>query len=235
MAVTITQDDILSVRADAAVLSIENGMVITEEPTGRSLAAAGGAALRERLLQEKFLPVGSAAVIPGGELPFSHVILTAAPHWLTGKANELLILHRCYEAVYEQARLLGCNRLVMPFLSAAYYRFPREEAVNIALSEARRQPVETVFVAATEELHRLSGRTYHKPRIVSYVGYYRDHAIFALENGLYARIDLRPELRDVAVIPYFEACYREGNNPLQRPLDAAQIARLREIYETTDW
>ena len=71
--------------------------------------------------------------------------------------------------------------------------------------------------------------------IVSYVGYYRDAAIFALSNGLFARVDLRPELRQVDVIPYFEACYREGNNPLQTPLPEAEIARLRRIYEETDW
>ena len=90
-------------------------------------------------------------------------------------------------------------------------------------------------VPGTEVLEKLSRQEYRRPEIVSYVGYYRDAAIFALSNGLFARVDLRPELRQVDVIPYFEACYREGNNPLQAPLPAAEIARLRRIYEETDW
>ena len=67
------------------------------------------------------------------------------------------------------------------------------------------------------------------------MGYYRDHALFALDNGLFARVDLRPENRDVALIPYFEACYRAGNNPLQPPLPDEEIERLRRIYEENDW
>ena len=100
---------------------------------------------------------------------------------------------------------------------------------------ASRRSIETVFVPGTEVLEKLSRQEYRRPEIVSYVGYYRDAAIFALSNGLFARVDLRPELRQVDVIPYFEACYREGNNPLQAPLPAAEIARLRRIYEETDW
>ncbi|MBO5496709.1 MAG: hypothetical protein J5967_04835, partial [Oscillospiraceae bacterium] len=116
-----------------------------------------------------------------------------------------------------------------------YYRFPQEEAVRIALEEAGRRSVETVFVPGTGALEALSRQEYRRPGIVSYVGYYRDAAIFALSNGLFARVDLRPELRQVDVIPYFEACYREGNNPLQAPLPEAEIERLRRIYEETDW
>ena len=36
------------------------------------------------------------------------------------------------------------------------------------------------------------------------------------------------------MIPYFEACYREGNNPLQRPLSKEEILRLRRIWEETE-
>ena len=32
-----------------------------------------------------------------------------------------------------------------------------------------------------------------------------------------------------------EACYRTENNPLQSPLPEKEIARLKEIYETSEW
>lgn len=231
----ITRESILSVEADAAVLGLEMTMDPAESPVCAQLAAAGGDLLREAIAQLRFLPVGSAAAVDCTALPFGCLILTAMPRWLTGKANELLVLHRCYESVYAAARERGCRSLVTPFLSALYYRFPQDEAVRIALAECRRAGMDTVFVAETPELFTLSGQPYRRPQIVSYIGYYRDHALFALDNGLFARVDLRPERTEVALIPFFEACFREGNNPLQPPLPAAEIDRLREIYEHTDW
>ena len=67
------------------------------------------------------------------------------------------------------------------------------------------------------------------------MGWYRDHAIFELDDGHFVRVDLRPEKRDVAPIPYFEPCFRVGNNPLQKPLPPEEIERLKQVYRKTDW
>lgn len=119
----------------------------------------------------------------------------------------------------------------MPFLSSSYYRFPLEEAVQIAREEAMRADADTVFLAATPALYELSQRPYRKPQIVSYVGYYRDYAVFALDNGYFAHVDVRPELKSVSVRPYVEPCYYMEADPSMRPLTPAEIARLRAIYE----
>ena len=235
MSVRITEEDILTLQADAAVIGVEIAMDLNDSPVCTRLAEAAGPALAASARAQRFLPAGSACPGDPGALPFPHLILAAAPRWLTGKANELLVLHRCYESVFSLAEELGCRTLVTPFLSSQYYRFPQEEAVRIALEEAGRRSLEAVFVPGTEALEALSHQEYHRPEIVSYVGYYRDHALFALDNGLFARVDLRPENRDVALVPYFEACYRAGNNPLQPALPEAEIARLRAIYEESDW
>ena len=230
----VTLDDILSLSADAAVLPLEMTGAPTEGRAAQALARVGGEALRDALRKLRFLAVGSAAVLDVPGLPFPNLIVTAVPRWLTGKANELLVLHRCYESVYALAQELGCRSLVSPFLSCCYFHFPQDDAVHIALRAAKGWEGETVFAADTEELLALSEKPWQKPRILSYIGYYRDHALFALDNGLFARVDVRPERRDADVIPYFEACYREGNNPLQRPLSKEEILRLRRIWEETE-
>lgn len=234
MPYSVTQEDILTIPAEAAVLPLEMTGTPAEGRAAQRLAEAGGDALREALRRQKFLPVGSAAVLEAEGLPFRRLILTAVPRWLNGKTNELLALGRCYESVFARAAELGCERLVTPFLSTCYFRFPKEEAVHIALREAEKWPGEAVFAADTEELQTLSGQRYRKPRIVSYVGYYRDHAIFALDKGLFARVDLRPDHPAADTIPYFEACYRMGVDPLQEPLPEAEIARLRQIWEESE-
>ena len=236
MSYRVTNDSILSARTDAVCVSVEMALNLSDTPVCRQIAAAGGEALRAALAKRRlFLPVGSACLADPCSLPFSRLIMTASPVWLTGKANELLILHRCYESVFALARQSGCESIAMPFLSAMYYRFPQHEAVKIALREAETSALDVLFVADTPELLTLSEEPYRKPAIVSYVGYYRDHAIFELDNGLFARVDLRQENVDVSIIPYFEACYREGNNPLQPGLPEAEIERLRRIYEENDW
>ena len=230
----VTLDDILSLSADAAVLPLEMTGAPAEGKAAQALARAGGEALRDALRKLRFLAVGSAAVLDVPGLPFPNLIVTAVPRWLTGKANELLVLHRCYESVYALAQELGCRSLVSPFLCCCYFHFPQDDAVHIALRAAKGWEGETVFAADTEELLALSEKPWQKPRILSYIGYYRDHALFALDSGLFARVDIRPERRDADVIPYFEACYREGNNPLQRPLSKEEILRLRRIWEETE-
>ena len=230
----VTLDDIMSLSADAAVLPLEMSGAPAEGKAAQALARAGGEALRDALRKLRFLAVGSAAVLDVPGLPFPNLIVTAVPRWLTGKANELLVLHRCYESVYALAQELGCRSLVSPFLSCCYFHFPQDDAVHIALRAAKGWEGETVFAADTEELLALSEKPWQKPHILSYIGYYRDHALFALDNGLFARVDIRPERRDADVIPYFEACYREGNNPLQRPLSKEEILRLRRIWEETE-
>ena len=236
MSYRVTNDSILSARTDAVCVSVEMALNLSDTPVCRHIAAAGGEALCAALAKRRlFLPVGSACLADPCSLPFSRLVMTASPVWLTGKANELLILHRCYESVFSLARQSGCESIAMPFLSAMYYRFPQHEAVKIALREAETSALDVLFVADTPELLTLSEEPYRKPAIVSYVGYYRDHAIFELDNGLFARVDLRQENVDVSIIPYFEACYREGNNPLQPGLPEAEIERLRRIYEENDW
>ena len=231
MSYTVTLDDILSLQVDAAVLPLEMTGAPTEGRAAQALAEAGGEKLREVLRKLKFLAVGSAAVLDVPGLPYANLIVTAVPRWLTGKANELLVLHRCYESVYALAEELGCKSIAMPFLSSCYFHFPLEDAVHIALRAAEKWEGETIFAADTRELLTISKTPWRKPRIRSYIGYYRDHALFALSNGLFARVDIRPEKREADVIPYFEACYRQDNNPLQEPLPEEEIQRLRRIWE----
>jgi O-acetyl-ADP-ribose deacetylase (regulator of RNase III) len=231
MSVTVTLDDILSVPAEAAVLPLEMTGRPTEGRAAQRLAQAGGEGLRRAVHSLKFLPVGSAAALETEGLPFGHVIVTPVPRWLNGKCNELLALDRCYESVFALAERLGLGRIALPFLSTCYYRFPAAEAVHIALRRAEAWPGEAIFAADTEELLTISQSPYRKPGIVEYVGYYRDYAMFALENGRYARVDLRPEIAAADSIPYIEPCYRAGVDPLQAPLPEAEIRRLAKVWE----
>ena len=59
MAYCVTQEDILSLRADAAAVSVEISLEISPFPVCQTLAAAGGETLRAAVRAKRFLPVGS--------------------------------------------------------------------------------------------------------------------------------------------------------------------------------
>ena len=231
MSYTVTQDDILSVRADAAVICIENTMAVSEDPVSQVLGETGGEDLLRALKRRRFLPVGSACAVEPCGLPFKRLFAVGTPQWRNGESNELLVLRRCYESLYALARETGCRSLAAPFLSTFYYRFPLKEAVQIAREEAMRVKTDTVFLAPEHTVYELSQRPYRKPQIVSYVGYYRDYAVFRLDSGNFAHVDVRPELRSVSIRPYVEPCYYVEADPSMQPLTSAEIARLRAIYE----
>ncbi len=235
MSYTVTRQDILTVQADAAVLCVENKMVVAESMVSERLAEAGGEEFRRILRKKQFLPVGNADALDTAVGPFSAIILAATPRWNNAEANEIQVLRICYRNVFHTAEESGFSSVAMPFLSASYYRFPREDAVHVALTEAEKTPLQVIFVAENQELHELSLRQYRKPELSRYIGYYRDHAIFELDNGQHVRIDIRPENREVTRIPYFAPCYRTGNNPLQEPLPEEEVARLRKLYYELDW
>ena len=235
MSYSVTQEELLSLRTDAAAVSVEIALDVSWTPVCQSVARFGGETLAAQIRTLRFLPVGSAAEVAAPQLPFSHFFAVAAPVWLTGKANEFKALRSAYRSLFAAAESASCRSLAMPFLSAMYYRFPQDEAVKIAFSEAGKTALEVVFVPDTPELFAVTQRPYRKPKIVSYVGWYRNHAIFELDDGRFGRVDIRPEITDVTTIPYFEACFRVGNNPAQPPLPEEEIARLRRIYEENDW
>lgn len=235
MSYIVTRQDILTVQADSAVLCVENRMVVAQSAVSERLAEAGGDAFRSALRKRQFLPVGSADSLNAAVAPFSHIILAATPRWNNAEANEILVLRFCYRNVFGKAEELGCRSVAMPFLSTYYYRFPRKDAVHVALMEAEKTALQVIFVAEDQELYDLSLQQYRKPELSRYIGYYRDYAIFELDNGQYVRIDIRPENREVTRIPYIEPCYRAGHDPRQQPLPEKEIERLRKLYDTLDW
>lgn len=230
MSYTVTNKPIRATNADAAVLAVENRMMVTDSPICRALLSDD---VEHALKKRVFLPVGSADVLEASVLPFKYLIVTAAPRWENTRGNEILILHRCYQNIFRAADRLGCESLVTPFLSTFYYGFPKKDAVCAAFTEAGKTRLHVTFIADSEELFKLSTGDLKKPVIRSYIGYYRDHAIFELDNGRFARIDIRPEIRDVTLIPFFEPCYVVGNNPAQEPLAESEISRLIRVYQ--DW
>ena len=131
----IIRNDITRVRADAIVNTANPEPVIGRGTDSAIYMAAG----EELLLAErkKIGPIqpGCAVDTPAFNLDAKYVIHTVGPAWIDGNHGERETLHACYQNSLALAAELKCDSIAFPLIATGVYGFPKDEALNIALSE----------------------------------------------------------------------------------------------------
>ena len=82
-------------------------------------------------------PTGEARITPGFRLPARFVIHTVGPVWRGGRDGEAGLLARCYRSSFALAGENGVESIAFPAISCGVYGYPIDEAVTIAVCEAR--------------------------------------------------------------------------------------------------
>ncbi len=133
----IIRNDITKVKADA-VVNTANPRPTYASGTDAAIYEAAGP---EELLRERkkigFIARGEAVVTSGFALPAKYIIHTVGPSWINGKHGELETLESCYRNSLILAESLGCQSIAFPLISAGVYRFPKDQALNTAVSVIR--------------------------------------------------------------------------------------------------
>ena len=131
----IIRNDITKVWADAIVNTANPEPVIGRGTDSAIYMAAG----EEQLLAErkKIGPIrpGCAVSTPAFNLDAKYVIHTVGPVWIDGSHGERETLHSCYQNSLSLAAELKCDSIAFPLIATGVYGFPKDEALNIALSE----------------------------------------------------------------------------------------------------
>ena len=78
------------------------------------------------------LDTGDAGFTTGGNLPATWVVHTVGPNYGRGQQDPAL-LESCYRRAIEVAEELGARSIAFPLVSAGIYRWPLQEAVEIAV------------------------------------------------------------------------------------------------------
>jgi O-acetyl-ADP-ribose deacetylase (regulator of RNase III) len=76
---------------------------------------------------------GEAKISPGFRLPARHVIHAVGPVWNGGNRRERELLASCYRISLELAEAHGLRSIAFPAISTGVYRFPKDEAAEIAV------------------------------------------------------------------------------------------------------
>jgi O-acetyl-ADP-ribose deacetylase (regulator of RNase III) len=142
MSVEVVEADITTLAVDAIVNAANETLTGGGGVDGAIHRAAGPELLAAcRAIAEVRphvrCPTGEARITPGFRLPARFVIHAVGPVWRGGRDREPELLASCYASSFDLAAKNGVASIAFPAISCGVYGYPVEQAVPIAVREAR--------------------------------------------------------------------------------------------------
>lgn len=167
----IVRNDITKMKTDAIV-----NTALPEPGFGRGTDSAvyKKAGIRKLLARRKEIGrirTGEAEITPAFELEAKYIIHTVGPRWQGGGQGEARLLRNCYENSLKLARRHRCGSIAFPLISTGTYGFPKEQALQIAMSAIKdflkKEDMMIYLVVFDGESFALSGKL--SERVDSYI------------------------------------------------------------------
>ena len=162
MPLQIIRNDITKVKADAIVNTANPKPVIGSGTDSAIYKAAGDKFLLEERRKIGDIAPGQAVHTNAFHLDAKYIIHTVGPAWVDGNHGECDILHSCYENALNKATELSCNSVAFPLIATGVYGFPKDEALQIALSEINKfllsHDMKVILVVFDRKAFELSGK-----------------------------------------------------------------------------
>jgi O-acetyl-ADP-ribose deacetylase (regulator of RNase III) len=158
----IVRNDITHVKADV-IVNTANPKPIYASGTDLAVYQAAGA---DELLAERkkvgCIERGDIAVTGAYALNAKYIIHTVGPVWVDGKHEEFETLESCYAKSLQKALELGCDSIAFPLISTGVYGFPKDKALQIAVSVFSRfllqNEMQIILVVFDKKSFQLSGQ-----------------------------------------------------------------------------
>lgn len=166
----IVRNDIVNMQVDA-IVNTANPRPVIDSGTDAGIHAKAGPELLKARQKIGNIPVGCSAVTPGYGLDAAYVIHTVGPVWRGGFFREAKKLRACYESALKLALEYGCKSIAFPLISAGNYGFPKEKALQIAISAfsefLMEQEMQIYLVVFNQDVFRLSEKLFRS--VASYI------------------------------------------------------------------
>jgi len=123
-----------------AIVNAANSSLLGGGGVDGAIHRAGGPSILEeckRIVDRIVrLPAGQAVATGGGRLAARHVIHTVGPFWSGGNRKEAETLASCHHESIRIADELKIASIAFPAISTGAYRYPVEQAAEVALTSA---------------------------------------------------------------------------------------------------
>jgi len=135
--IELVQGDITLHQVDA-IVNAANSRLAGGGGVDGAIHRRGGATIMQETAERypEGCPTGSAVITSAGRLPAKHVIHAVGPFWSGGNRGEAELLAAAFRRALELAAEHGCQSIALPALSTGAYRYPLDEAAEIALRTA---------------------------------------------------------------------------------------------------
>ena len=228
----IIRNDITNMQVDAIVNSA-NPQPVVGLGTDSMIHAKAGPKLLEARKEIGSIHMGCAAITPAFGLNAKYVIHTVGPVWDGGAYGEEALLRKCFDHSLELALEYGCESIAFPLISTNHYGFPRDLALQIAISAFSsfllRHDMQIYLVVWDRSSYRLSEKLFH--HVACYIDqHYVDSRLQAMPRGK-GNIRFRP-------MRYEASMERECASVCDQMLSAAPTVAapcsLEEMLQHTD-
>jgi O-acetyl-ADP-ribose deacetylase (regulator of RNase III) len=160
----VIQEDITKVKADA-IVNAANSSLLGGGGVDGTIHRVGGKIILEDCLKirekQGGCKTGEAVITRAGNLPAKFVIHTVGPVWNGGNKNEKQLLANAYKNSLKLAVENNVRTIAFPNISTGIYRFPKDEASEIAVKTVHEFISnatffdEIIFVCFDEENYQL--------------------------------------------------------------------------------
>jgi len=119
-----------------AIVNAANKSLMGGGGVDGAIHRAGGKEILQECMKIGGCDTGQAVITSGGNLKAKYVIHTVGPVYRDGLHNEPELLHNAYSNSLKTASENGIKSIAFPSISTGAYRYPLEEAAEIALKTA---------------------------------------------------------------------------------------------------